>query len=212
MRKSFSPIFGASLLPTLLSALVLVLAACSSTPRQLALPARALAAPAAVPAREFQQVLIARYNQREAKMLVAGRISATAIDLNAMTPQGAPLFNVHFDGKTARIDRQIGVPDGLSPQSILEDLQLVYWPSEQLNQLWRAADTSGWQVQSTAEGRELKLKAQSIITVKSGVDPWSETVELQHHAYSYHLTITTISQKLISPQQLGSPQKAVSPE
>lgn len=189
--KSFAHIFVVTLLS--------MLTACSITPHQFALPSRALAAPDAVPAREFQQVLIAHYNGREAKMLVAGRISAIAIDLSAMTPQGAPLFTVHFDGKTAQIDKQIGVPDGLSPQSILEDLQLVYWPTEQLNQLWAAADASAWQVQNSAQGRELALKEKSIISVSSAADPWSGTVELQHHVYGYHLTITTISQKLTPP-------------
>lgn len=178
-----------------------MLAACSSAPRQSMLPARALAAPAAVPAREFQQVLVAQYHEREMKMLVAGRISETAVDLSAMTPQGAPLFNVHFDGTTAHIDKQIGVPDGLSPQSILEDLQLVYWPTAQLNQLWSAADAAGWRVQDTNEGRELTLKSQAVIAVKSASDPWAGVVELQHLIYGYHLTITTISQQLLSPQK-----------
>ncbi|MFT3929556.1 MAG: DUF3261 domain-containing protein [Spongiibacteraceae bacterium] len=211
MRNLDSANLSAAALRIFIAGVLAMLAACSSAPRQSMLPARALAAPAAVPAREFQQVLVAQYHEREMKMLVAGRISETAVDLSAMTPQGAPLFNVHFDGTTAQIDKQIGVPDGLSPQSILEDLQLVYWPTAQLNQLWSATDVAGWQVQDTNEGRELTLNSRPIITVKSAQDSWSGVVELQHLIYGYHLTITTLSQTLIFSKQSASPQQTTTP-
>lgn len=180
--------------------LALVLAACSATPTQLQsqkLPARTLAAPAAVPAREFQQLLIAHFQNREAKMLVAGRITAQGVDLTALTPEGVPLFDVHFDGNTARIEKQIGVPDGLSPQSILEDLQLVFWPLASLNELWSHTPAPQWQVSSSATGRELIFGEQHIVDVTSAIDPWSAPVELQHRLYGYHLSITTLSQRLL---------------
>jgi hypothetical protein len=180
-----------------------VLSACATTRAPQKLPARPLVAAAAVPAREFQQLLEASYGDQRMRLLVAGRITADAVDLAALTPEGVPLFDVHFDGTDATIKRQLGVPDTLSPHAILEDLQLVFWPVAALNAHWQAAaPDQQWQVQATANGRVLTHQGNAVISVTSAPDPWSGPVELQHDVYRYHLSITTLSQTALSQTAL----------
>jgi hypothetical protein len=173
-----------------------VLTACAGAPRRL--PERALAPPAAVPAREFQQAIVADYHGRRWQLIVAGRITAAAVELAALTPEGVSLFTLRYDGADLAVQRQLPARDGAAPQlppaQVIADLQLVYWPAAALNR----AGAPHWRVDAAPGRRVLSLDGAPVERVSfDGDDPWRTPVHLEHLRYGYRLTITTLSATLL---------------
>jgi hypothetical protein len=173
------------------------LSACALLQRPL--PEFPLAAPNKVSAREFQQSIAVEYRQQHFQLLVAGHISAEAVELAALTPEGVSLFTLRYDGEHMDVRYQLAAADSvrkqqLPPAAIVADLQLVYWPVAALNE----RGGKHWQVRETATQRELLLDGKPVERATySGADPWSSPVQLEHLRYGYHLTITTLTQTLL---------------
>jgi hypothetical protein len=101
---------------------------------------------------------------------------------------GVRLFTIKYDGQTTTIDNTLPIPPQLTPERLLADLQLVFWPLETLQQ---PLATAGWQVSEATPGtRRLRHGTQLVAEVHyANTDPWSGRSWLVNLEHGYTLNI-----------------------
>lgn len=101
---------------------------------------------------------------------------------------GMRLFTIRYDGKSASVDNTLPLPPQLTPERLLADLQLVYWPLYILRPPLRAA---GWDITEPAPGtRRLRRDERVIAEVHyAGAEAWQGRSWLVNLEHGYTLNI-----------------------
>ncbi len=180
--------------PILAAAPLSLLVGCA-TPRQAApaedtVPARALAAPGAVPPRGASQIIRAAYGAREATLRTAIEIDASTVRVVGVSATGQRLFTASYDGKSIVADKTPFVPQDIAPERVLADMQLALWPLTAVRDAHRAA---GEDVTEPFAGvRRLRRDDRLIAEVHySSADPWNGRLWFVNFEFGYTLTIDT---------------------
>jgi hypothetical protein len=153
-------------------------------------------APPIAPARRVVQQITAHWtNNKPATLLCVLELDKQHIAIAGLSNEGLSLFNLSYDGKKLTVDKSPLLPDSVTPEYIIADLQLVYWPVAELQKIlpspWRLVETR----LIASLQRDLFYQDQKITTVHySALDnQWAKSVELINHRYHYQLNIKTIS-------------------
>lgn len=166
-----------------------VISACTTLQPQDA-HALTLAAPFG-PARQITQQIQAEWDGRRETFLCVLELDGRHIAMAGLSPDGMSLFNLNYDGRQLRLDKNPLIPDNLQPQLFISDLQLIYWPLSELEPKLPI----GWHFEIRTNGRSLfhGNEKQADVQYLSTETPWPKTVVLINYIYNYRLHITTLS-------------------
>lgn len=143
------------------------------------------------PARRVIQNINVQWQENEANLLCVLELNQHRIAIAGLTPQGMSLFNLSYDGNTLDMTQSPLLPKQVSPENIVKDVQLAFWPVD----LIQKQLSTPWRLVATDKQRHLFAGNQLIAEVnvlKTGAN-WPETIELINHRFQYKLLINNIS-------------------
>ncbi|WP_394751728.1 DUF3261 domain-containing protein [Crenothrix sp.] len=143
------------------------------------------------PARRVVQQLTAIWPGKQQTLLCVLELDRQRIAIAGLSSDGISLFSLSYDGKKLVLDKSPLLPESFSPELIIKDLQLVYWPASELQKLL----PQQWRLE--ADNHHRRLYFNNVLCVEVNyLQPdasWPKTVELINHRYHYQLHINTIS-------------------
>lgn len=153
-------------------------------------------APPIGPARRVVQQITAFWPGRQETLLCVLELDKQRIAIAGLSNDGISLFNLSYDGKTLALDKSPLLPAAFSPEFIIKDLQLVYWPLAELQKILPRQ----WRLEADNHHRRLYYKNELRVDVDY-LQPdaaWAKTVAVTNHRHHYHLLIKTISYDTLS--------------
>lgn len=148
-------------------------------------------APPTGPARRVVQQITAFWPNRQEALLCVLELDKQHIAIAGLSNDGISLFNLSYDGKTLTLAKSPLLPVAFSPEFIIKDLQLVYWPQAELQKILPRQ----WRLEADNHHRRLYFNNELRIDVDY-LQPdatWAKSAALTNHRYHYHLHIKTIS-------------------
>jgi hypothetical protein len=180
-------------------ALGLTLSACATAPRAVpgaSLAPRPLAAPADAGERSVNQVVRGAFGARETVLSCVISVKDGVMSVVGLNALGVRLFTIRFDGQQVQAEKSFAVPDAISPERLLADLQLVYWPLSSLQQTLKPA---GLEVSESAPGTRRLRRGDRLVaevhyaaggaSVDGRDDAWSGRAWLVNLEFGYSLQI-----------------------
>ncbi len=173
----------------------LLLSSCSllgPQPQPDAMPP--LLAPATL-ARSVQtlQIVHVAFKEREAALQCVLTVTDERIDVLGLSALGQRVFGLSYEGPD-KMQVQSGpmLPAEVSPERLLADLQLAYWP---LPALQAAYLGTRWEISEPRPGsRRLRQAGQLVAEVHySAIDPWAGPLWLSNFRYGYSLAVESRS-------------------
>lgn len=151
-------------------------------------PARPLASPAAAGEHAVSQVVRGAVGAREVTLSCVVSVKDGVMSVVGLNALGVRLFTIRYDGSQVSVDKSFGVPDALTPDRLLADLQLVYWPLSPLQEVLRP---SGFELTEPAAGtRRLRRDDRLVAEVHyATTDAWSGRAWLVNIEHGYSLQI-----------------------
>jgi hypothetical protein len=143
------------------------------------------------PARRVVQQLTAVWPGKQTTLLCVLELDWQHIAIAGLSSDGISLFNLSYAGNKLVLDKSPLLPDSFSPEHIIKDLQLVYWPVTDLEKLL----PQQWRLEADKQHRRLYFNNELRVDVNY-LQPdaiWPKTVELTNHRYHYQLHINTVS-------------------
>jgi hypothetical protein len=103
---------------------------------------------------------------------------------------GQRVLTLHYDGQMLNGWRHPMFPAAVRDEDILEDLQLILWPTDAVRQ----ALPNGWRIEENGLRRTLLIGEMPMIVINySGQPRWSGKAELSNLRYQYRLIIQSVS-------------------
>ncbi len=143
------------------------------------------------PARRIVQQITATWTDRQETLLCVLELNKQHIAIAGLSNDGISLFDLNYDGKTLSLDKSPLLPDSFSPEFIIKDLQLVYWPQAELQKIL----PQQWRLEADNHHRRLYYNNERRVDVDY-LQPdavWAKSVTLTNHRFHYQLHIKTIS-------------------
>lgn len=147
------------------------------------------------PSRRVVQQLTAIWPGKQETLLCVLELDQKHIAIAGLSTDGISLFNLNYDGKKLVLDKSPLLPVNFSPEHIIKDLQLVYWPVSELQKILPPA----WRLEADSRHRRLYFNNEKNVEVDY-LQPdavWPKTVELTNHRYHYQLHIKTVSYEAV---------------
>ncbi len=147
------------------------------------------------PARRIVQEITAKWQDRQETLLCVLELDNQHIAIAGLSGDGISLFNVNYDGKKVAMDKSPLMPSSFSPEFMIKDLQLAYWPLAELQKRL----PKQWRLEADDKQRRFYFGGDKYFDVDYlQPDPnWSKTVRLTNYHYHYQLLITTISYETV---------------
>jgi len=148
------------------------------------------------PARRIVQELTAVWSGRQETLLCVLELDQQHIAMAGLSRDGISLFNLSYDGKALVLDKSPLLPAAFAPEYIIKDLQLVYWPSAELQKIL----PKPWRLQVDKQHRRLYYANELRVDVDY-LQPdavWAKEVFVNNLRYHYQLHIKTISYDTLS--------------
>jgi len=150
---------------------------------------RPLLAPAALGSdRAVNQLVRGAFGAREMTLNCVVTVKDGTMSVVGLSAMGVRVFTIRYDGLTTSVDNSLPIPAQLTPERLLADLQLVYWPMAALESAWQPA---GWEVSDSAPGtRRLRRDSRLVAEVHyTSADPWQGRSWLVNFEHGYTLNI-----------------------
>jgi hypothetical protein len=150
---------------------------------------RPLLAPATLGGdRSVNQIVRGAFGEREMTMNCVVTVKGDVMTIVGLSAVGVRLFTMKYDGQATSVDNNVPIPPQLTPERLLADLQLVYWPVTTLDKPLAAA---GWQLSEVGAGtRRLRRDSRLIAEVHyAASDAWSGRAWLVNLEHGYTLSI-----------------------
>lgn len=168
--------------------LAVALAACATQPTRpatTAMPPLQLAPSSLGGTLALQQRLVFRHGERSDTVDALLEADADSVRV-VLHQQGQVMLRLAWDGERLQQDRAPQLPQALSAQRVLDDLQLVHWPAPAI----RAALPAGWQLHEGQGERTLSQGDERVATVR-----WTEAghATLSNHRQDYRLDIHSVA-------------------
>lgn len=164
-----------------------LLAGCATTPDRPpapAMPALSLSPASLAGTLALEQRLVFRHGERSDTVDALVEADARVVKV-VLHRQGQVLLRLAWDGRQLQEQREAQLPEALSAQRVLDDLQLVNWPAGAIN----AALPAGWRLLVRDGDRRLQHQEQTVATVRrTGPDQ----VRLENHREGYRLDIRSV--------------------
>ena len=154
---------------------------------------RPLLAPATLGGtRAVNQIVRGALGERELTMSCIVTVKDGTMSIVGLSAMGVRLFTIKYDGQSTTVDNTLPIPPQLTPERLLADLQLVFWPLETLKQ---PLATAGWQVSEATPGtRRLRHETKLVAEVHyASTDAWSGRSWLVNLEHGYTLNIESKS-------------------
>jgi Protein of unknown function (DUF3261) len=153
-------------------------------------------APPLGPTRRVVQQITATWPSRHETLLCVLELDKQHIAIAGLSNDGISLFNLSFDGNKLVLDKSPLLPNSFSPELIIKDLQLVYWPQPELQKILPRQ----WRLDADYHHRRLYFNNERRVDVDYlQRDPaWAKEVVVTNHRYHYHLHIKTLSYDVLS--------------
>jgi len=151
--------------------------------------ARPLLAPSSLGVdRTANQIVRGAFGEREMTLTCVVTVKDGVMTVVGLSAMGIRLFTLRYDGVQTTIENTLPIPPQLTPERLLGDLQLVYWP---LSVLDKSLQVAGWQVSEPTPGtRRLRRDNRLIAEVHfAGVDAWQGRSWLVNLEHGYTLSI-----------------------
>ncbi len=152
-------------------------------------------APPLGPSRRIVQEITAKWQDRQETILCVLELDERHIAIAGLSGDGISLFNINYDGKKVDMDKSPLLPSGFSPEFMVKDLQLAYWPLAELQKRL----SKQWRLEADDKQRRLYFDSGKYVDVDYlQPDPnWAKSVVLTNHRYHYQLHIKTISYETV---------------
>jgi len=176
---------------------LLLLAGCAGGPHVRSTPSDERANPNARPILSpkslgatltANQVLRIAFGEHEATLNCVVAVNPQQITIVGVTALGIRAFTVKFDGERVTAEAQAAVPQAITPERLVNDLQLVYWP---LPALKDALAHSEWQVSEPAPATRRLRRGDRVIAEAhyASADAWNGRTWLVNLEFGYTLNI-----------------------
>lgn len=202
-------------LPLIMIVLVISLTGCSlwQSVNDLIVPPRLpLSEPIGPERRILLHMSFDNHDLRQ-NILVVLELDAYRIAMAGITEAGLSLFNLSYDGKTLLFEQSPLMQDIVSPEMLLNDVQLAFWPSTVLAKQIQVP----WRLETEHNKRNLYYNGekQTTIIYNTNTENWPARLDLINYPNNYHLHIDTISNDTnpssINPASNDKPKKPTSP-
>ncbi|MBC7982859.1 MAG: DUF3261 domain-containing protein [Candidatus Obscuribacterales bacterium] len=168
--------------------LVLMLTACTAV-RPPDTSSRPLLAPSALRAnRAGNQIVRGAFGAREITLNCVLTVRGDNLTVVGLTAMGVRAFTIRYDGRQVIVENELPIPAQLTPERLLADIQLVFWPTAALQSQFTSA---GWQLtEPFANTRRLRRHDSLIAEVHyDSSDPWQGRSWLVNLEHGYTLSI-----------------------
>lgn len=148
------------------------------------------------PPRRIVQQITAAWSGHKETMLCILELDKRHIAIAGLSNAGMSLFSLSFDGKKTVLDKSPLLPDSISPEFIIKDLQLAYWPLAKLQKILPYQ----WRLEDNRHHRRLYFNnnLQAEVDYLQPDNVWAKLVTLNNHRYQYKLSIKTLSYETLS--------------
>jgi hypothetical protein len=138
--------------------------------------------------RAVNQLVRGALGEREMTINCVVTVKGGTMTIVGLSAMGVRIFTIEYDGQTTSVDANLPVPPQLTPERLLADLQLVYWP---LSILQKPLAAGGWQVSESTPGtRRLRRDTRLVAEVHyASADPWAGRSWLVNLEHGYTLSI-----------------------
>jgi hypothetical protein len=154
---------------------------------------RPLLAPASLQGdRSANQIVRGAFGEREMVLNCVIAVQGSALSVVGLTTMGVRAFTLRYDGQTINVQTYLPVPPQLTPERLLADIQLVYWP---FSALQTELAKAGWELTEPFSGtRRLRRGDTLIAEIHYGqADPWQGRSWLVNLEHGYTLGIDSTS-------------------
>jgi hypothetical protein len=136
---------------------------------------------------QVNQVLHGEYGDQSFNLRCVVTANAEKLSVICLTGMGLRAFTLTYDGKNLTEQRASQVPASLQATRLLNDLQLAFWPLNELQKSWTGA---GLQVTEPYPGtRRVMRNSKIVVEVHYSSDPWQGRVWLHQNELGYGLFI-----------------------
>jgi len=135
------------------------------------------------------QIVHVAFKEREAALQCVLTVADGHISVLGLSALGQRLFTLSYDGGNAmQVQRSPMLPEQVSPERMLADLQLAYWPLSALQDAYRG---STWRVSEPRLGtRRLRQGEELVAEVHyAAADPWAGPLWLSNFRHGYSLAV-----------------------
>ena len=134
------------------------------------------------------QIVRGAFGAREMTVNCVLTVRGQTLTIVGLTAMGVRAFTIRYDGQTVQVENDLPVPAQLTPERLLADVELVYWPFDALR---AAFDKVGLKLtEPFARTRRLRRGNRLIAEVHyGGDDPWRGHTWLANLEYGYTLNI-----------------------
>ena len=118
-------------------------------------------------------------------------VDADQIQLLLLNNFNQRVATLNFDGETTTSSSNAPLADFNLPntRTLLQVLQWIYWPAEQIESHWRGSD---WNIMETVNTREISRDNQPVARIEYGTeDVFAGEIRFQQVIYGYDLQITS---------------------
>ncbi len=168
---------------------LLALTACASAPPAGRAPSRPLVSPATLGGeRTGNQIVRGAIGARETTINCVVTVKDGTMTVVGLSATGVRLFTIRHDGNEVQAGKGLTMPEQLTPERLLADLQLVFWP---LASLQKPLQEAGWRVSEPAPGTRRLRRGERLIAEAhyADQDPWTGRSWLVNFEYGYSLQI-----------------------
>lgn len=150
------------------------------------------------------QVVTIGYQRQEQQLLFYSEVSASAIDIAGLLPDGTRLFSIRYDGVSLQSEGSTDILQRLDPRYLLADMQIALWPLTEVRSSFAASNvcfaTGSCELVETGDQltRTLSKDGNVVVAVHySGVPHHGAMTNYQHRGRSYGLRIETVDVELL---------------
>lgn len=138
--------------------------------------------------RTANQIVRGAFGEREATLQCAVIVRGNDLTVVGLTTLGVRMFTIRYDGREVHQEQALPLPSQLTPERLLADLELVYWPLA-------ALQAAGWEASEPfSQTRRLRRAGRLIAEVHyDGADPWRGRAWLVNLEHGYTLSIDSQS-------------------
>lgn len=152
------------------------------------------------------QVVTLSYEDESQQLLFFSEVSAQAVTIAGLLPDGSRLFSIHYDGVSLRSEGNGDVLERLDPHYLLADMQMALWPLAAVRGSLASANgcfASGTcKLLETVDQRQRTLSREGDIIVDiryQDIPAYRATLAYEHRARGYSLQIETVNVEPSAP-------------
>jgi hypothetical protein len=132
--------------------------------------------------RSASQVVRGAFGAREMTFNCVLAVKGDTLTVIGLTALGVRAFTLRYDGREVAVENTLPIPEHMTPERLLSDIQLVFWP---LAALQDKLNDAGWQLSEPYSGTRRLRRGDTLIAEVhyERADAWqgrSWLVNLQH--------------------------------